>query len=53
MIIYDVEMDYNEEELKEDLIKKNLDVSDSDVEEIRNTIKFVHKFRTYIRMNEG
>ena len=47
LIIYDVEKDYNEEELKEDLIRKNLDhVSDSDVEETRNTIKFVHKFRT-------
>ena len=33
--------------LKEDLIRKNLDhASDSDVEEIRDTIKFVHKFKS-------
>ena len=47
LIIYDVEKEYNEEELKEDLIRKNLDhVSESEIEEIRNTIKFVHKFKT-------
>ena len=46
VIIYDIEREYKEEELKEDLIKKNLEISsDSEVEEAEKAIKFVHKFK--------
>ena len=46
IIIYDVEKDYKEEDLKEDLIRKNLgDIPDSEVAELMNEIKFVHHFK--------
>ena len=46
IIIYDVEKDYKEEDLKEDLIRKNLgDIPDSEVSELMNEIKFVHHFK--------
>ena len=46
IIIYDEEKDYKEEDLKEDLIRKNLgDISDSEVSELMNEIKFVHHFK--------
>ena len=46
VIIYDIERKYKEEELKEDLIKKNFEISsDSEAEEVEKAIKFVHKFK--------
>lgn len=51
IIIYDVEKEYKEEELKEDLIKKNLECSsNSELEESKKkkkkNIKFMQKFKT-------
>ena len=46
IIIYDVEKEYKEEDLKEDLIRKNLgEFSESEVTELTNDIKFVHNFK--------
>ena len=46
IIIYDVEKEYKEEDLKEDLIRKNLgNLSDSEVVQLMNEIKFVHNFK--------
>ena len=46
VIIYDVETEYKEEELKEDLIRKNLDcISDCRFEEMKSMVKFVHNFK--------
>ena len=46
IIIYDVEKDYKEEDLKEDLVRKNLgEFSDSEVSDLTNEIKFVHNFK--------
>ena len=46
IIIYDVEKEYKEEDLKEDLIRKNLgNLSDSGVVQLMNEIKFVHNFK--------
>lgn len=45
-IIYGVEREYKEEDLKEDLVKKNLDISsESEAEEAKKLIKFVHSFK--------
>ncbi|KAK1134255.1 hypothetical protein K0M31_012037 [Melipona bicolor] len=41
IIIYDVERDYREEELKEDLIKKNLECSSDDDDELDKLHKMV------------
>ena len=41
-----MDKDYKEEDLKEDLIRKNLgDISDSEVSELMNEIKFIHHFK--------
>ena len=46
IIVYDIEKDYKEEELKEELIRKNLgEVSESEFAELTNEIKFVHNFK--------
>ena len=46
IIIYDVEKEYKEEDLKENLIRKNLgEFSDTEVTELTNDIKFVHNFK--------
>ena len=47
IIIYYVEKEYKEEDLKENLIRKNVgELSDSEEDtEMQNEIKFVHSFR--------
>ena len=46
IIIYDVEKDYKEEDLKEDLVRKNHgEFSDSEVSDLTNEIKIVHNFK--------
>ena len=46
VIVYDEEKEYKKEELKEDLIRKNLgEVSESEFAELTNEIKFVHNFK--------
>ena len=46
VIIYDVEKDYKAEELKEELIRKNFDnVPESELEHLKESIRFVHPFK--------
>ena len=46
IIIYYVAKEYKEEDLNENLIRKNFgELSDSEVPEMWNEIKFVHSFR--------
>ena len=46
IIIYDVEREHKEDDLKEDLIRKNCgDLSDIEVSDIMNEVKFVHNFK--------
>ena len=50
IIIYDVEKDYKEEDLKEDLARKNLgEFSDSEVSDLKKEIKFVHNFKVKMK----
>ena len=46
VMIYDVEKDYKAEELKEDLVRKNFNnISESDLEQLKEPIIFVHPFK--------
>ena len=46
IIIYDAKREQKKEDLKEDLIRKNCgDLSDTEVSDITNEIKFVHNFK--------
>lgn len=47
VIIYDIERDYKESDLKEDLIRKNFDnIPESDKEELIGEIRFTHSFKS-------
>ena len=46
VMVYDVEKDYKEDELKEDLVRKNSDnIPESEIEEMKESIRFVHSFK--------
>ena len=47
VILYDIEREYKKEELKDDLIRKNFDtIPDSEMEELKKSVRYVHSFRS-------